>query len=348
MARSENIKQIFKKIYPQATGAYDLYILFLLLGIKLTNNVFCWIIPNKVHVADYAEKTLKILISNGLYSSLDVSIFNVFKEASVYPVIINGNKKSTNDYTRFYLEKYDDLLLDKKIKHEDVSETSTVLSSGLKVCSGATGFEAQKLKEFVRDYKCENSIPFTVSGNIDRYVYNNKCVRYMKDTYYDAHVILDKCFSRGKTKLWCNPKIIIAGMTKVVEATYVETPLAIGVGVYAIYDFNNYHPYFILGLLNSKYTSYYLMNKFRDKHLAGGYLAVNKSTIELLPFIKASDSVQSTIVKKVNKILDSKKTNPNNDTTSIESEIDHIVYQLYNLTEEETKKVEETVIYKDN
>ena len=80
------------------------------------------------------------------------------------------------------------------------------------------------------------------------------------------------------------PKIIIAGMTKVIEATYVDSPLAIGVGTYAIYDFNGISPYYILGLLNSKYTSYYLRTKFKDKHLAGGYLAINKSTIEKLPF----------------------------------------------------------------
>lgn len=37
--------------------------------------------------------------------------------------------------------------------------------------------------------------------------------------------------------MWQNPKIVIAGMTKRIEATYVGTPLALGVGVYAITDF---------------------------------------------------------------------------------------------------------------
>lgn len=340
MARTELEKRIYKSVYPQASGAYDLYILFLLQGIKLSNNTFCWIIPNKLHVADYARQTLEELTNNGLYSSLDVSIFNVFKEASVYPIIINGSKQNNWRYGRFSLDQYADLLKNKKVKQQVILINETILSSGIKVCSGATGFEAQKIKEFVHDHKVENSIPFTVSGNIDRYYYDNKNVRYMKDRYSDAYVYLDGSFSKGKVLLWSNPKIIIAGMTKVVEATYVQSSLAIGVGAYAIYDFNGFNPYYILGLLNSKYTSYYLMNKFRDKHLAGGYLAINKSTIEQLPFKIAEDESQTIIINNVKTILKAKSANPSADTTALESEIDRLVCQLYGLTDEEIAIIE--------
>lgn len=340
MARTELEKRIYKSVYPQASGAYDLYILFLLQGIKLSNNTFCWIIPNKLHVADYARQTLEVLTNNGLYSSLDVSIFNVFKEASVYPIIINGSKQNNWRYGRFSLDQYADLLKNKKVRQQDILINETILSSGIKVCSGATGFEAQKIKEFVHDHKVENSIPFTVSGNIDRYYYDNKNVRYMKDRYSDAYVYLDGSFSKGKVLLWSNPKIIIAGMTKVVEATYVQSSLAIGVGAYAIYDFNGFNPYYILGLLNSKYTSYYLMNKFRDKHLAGGYLAINKSTIEQLPFKIAEDESQTIIINNVKTILKAKSANPSADTTALESEIDRLVFQLYGLADEEIAIIE--------
>ena len=162
----------------------------------------------------------------------------------------------------------------------------------------------------------------------------------MKDRYTDAYVYLSDTFSDGKKTLWNNPKIVIAGMTKVIEATYVQSPLAIGVGAYAIYDFNGCNPCYVLGLLNSKYTSYYLMNKFRDKHLAGGYLAINKSTIEQLPFEIADEESQTTIIGNVLKIMKAKETNPSADTSALESEIDRLVYQLYGLTEEEIRIVE--------
>jgi len=43
----------------------------------------------------------------------------------------------------------------------------------------------------------------------------------------------------------------------------------------------------------------------------------------------------------VNSILIAKKQDPNDDTSDLEKEIDQLVYQLYSLTEEEIKIVEQ-------
>ena len=43
-----------------------------------------------------------------------------------------------------------------------------------------------------------------------------------------------------------------------------------------------------------------------------------------------------------NKIVEAKKVNPSTDTSALESEIDRLVYQLYGLTEEEIKIVEQS------
>ena len=45
----------------------------------------------------------------------------------------------------------------------------------------------------------------------------------------------------------------------------------------------------------------------------------------------------------VDKILSAKKTNTQADITVLEAEIDQLVYQLYGLTDEEIKIVEESV-----
>ena len=341
MARTDVEKRIYKSIYPQATGAYDLYVLFLLKGCILSKNIYTWIIPNKFLIADYAELSRSELKRNGLYRSLDVSIFNVFKEASVYPIILNGGKIANLEFKMYNLEDYEGLLLNKVVERTMVSCDETILSCGIKVCSGATGFEAQRIKEFVTEYPISNTIPFTVSGNIDRYSYNNRNVRYMKDKYPTAYIFLDKSIADSKKAMWTKPKIVVAGMTKVIEATYVDCPLAIGVGAYAIYNFNGISPYYILGLLNSKYTSYYLRKKFKDKHLAGGYLAINKSTIEKLPFVVGDERIQNEIVKLVIQILDKKKKDSCANTSDMESLIDKFVYQLYNLTKDEITIIEQ-------
>ncbi len=49
----------------------------------------------------------------------------------------------------------------------------------------------------------------------------------MKDRYSKAHIYLDSNITESKQEMWKNPKIVIAGMTKQIEACYVETPLAI-------------------------------------------------------------------------------------------------------------------------
>ncbi|MBR5630151.1 MAG: Eco57I restriction-modification methylase domain-containing protein [Bacteroidales bacterium] len=341
MARTEYEKQIYKKNYPQATGAYDIYVLFLLRGIMLTKNVFFWIIPNKFLIAEYAKKTKDMLEQKGLYSSVDVSAFKVFKNASVYPIILSGSKLSDKDFCKYTLDKYEDLLFNKARPIKEMEASSIIKDCGIEVCSGATGFEAQIIKEFVVDGERDNVIPFTVSGNIDRYKYNNTDVRYMKAKYHKAFIRKDCDVANSKLKMWMSPKIVIAGMTKVIEATYVDTPLALGVGVYAITVFNNFSPYYITGLLNSKYTSFYLRSKFKDKHLAGGYLAINKSTIEQLPFVEADAATQGLISSNAKKITQLKKNNPDADTSLLEQEIDRLVYKLYNLTDEEIRVIEQ-------
>ena len=48
MARNQSEKECYKKNYPEATGSYDIYILFLLKTVNLLNRtgVYSWIIPN--------------------------------------------------------------------------------------------------------------------------------------------------------------------------------------------------------------------------------------------------------------------------------------------------------------
>jgi adenine-specific DNA-methyltransferase len=45
---------------------------------------------------------------------------------------------------------------------------------------------------------------------------------------------------------------------------------------------------------------------------------------------------------RLNRILEAKKQNPSADTSPLESQIDQLVYQLYDLSEEEIAIVEES------
>lgn len=218
--------------------------------------------------------------------AIEVSKFNVFKTASVYPIILLGNKNiDGQEFKEYLLEKYSDLTSQKFIEPIKLHKFKTFKDFKIKIGSGATGFEAKKIKEIVSENNTETSIPFTVSGCIDRYTYSNHNVRFMGLKLKNAYVKKSDTIAKTKWNFWKNEKIVIAGMTKELEAVYVNQPLGLGVGVYAIYDFQDFNPKFLTAVLNSRYLTFYFVNKFRHKHLSGGYLAINKSTIEELPLV---------------------------------------------------------------
>ncbi|MDO9578320.1 MAG: TaqI-like C-terminal specificity domain-containing protein, partial [Candidatus Cloacimonadales bacterium] len=201
-----------------------------------------------------------------------------------------------------------------------------------------TGFQAHLIKSFLRESQTLKSIPFIVSGSVDRYYHSNKNVRYMKSSYESAYIVNNSKIANSKWEFWCREKIIVAGMTKVIEATYSIEPLALGVGIYGIKNTNQFKMKCILALLNSKYLTYYLQINFRDKHLAGGYLAINKSTLESLPLVDINDNIQNILSNFTSQILSAKKFGQ--DTQNLEDQIDLMVYKLYELTFEEAKIVD--------
>ena len=336
MSRNKQTKDYFKSNYPLATGAYDLYILFLLKAIELTNKsgIYSWIIPNKFLIADYAKKTKTYLIENhGLIKSINVSNFGVFKGTSVYPIILFGNKIDKNNFNEFLLEKYTDLELRKFIEPKELKSFDSLKDFSIQINAGATGFQAQQLKGIISNTKTKSSIPFAVSGAVDRYYWSNNSIRYMGERYETAFINNDlNVVADSKWNFWNTPKIVIAGMTKVIEAVYVEEPLGLGVGIYGIFDFGKFNPHALTAILNSKFISFYFINKFKDKHLAGGYLAINKSTIEELPIVDIKMDVQNKLTNLSIKIHNEKKHNININTSDLENQIDLMVYKLYELS----------------
>ncbi len=95
---------------------------------------------------------------------------------------------------------------------------------------------------------------------------------------------------------------------------------------------------FLLALINSKFLSFYyyyfIFNQaIRTMHFMPGYS-------DILPIPDNAISFNEKISNLVMDILKTKESEPTTDTSALESEIDHMVYELYGLTEEEIKIVE--------
>jgi len=91
-------------------------------------------------------------------------------------------------------------------------------------------------------------------------------------------------------------------------------------------------------LINSSITKYIWEKKFYDGKTL--FPKIKKSQLIEIPIAKATIEEQSRIVKIVDAIYDSKKTDPAADTYMLEKEIDQLVYKLYGLTDEEIAVME--------
>ncbi|GAA7599776.1 hypothetical protein JP0036_04770 [Helicobacter pylori] len=340
-------KEKYRQIYREVSGSYDIFILFILMGLRLQKvSNFAWIIPNKFTSTEYGRPIFEKLKSeNKIKSIVDVSYIKTFESASVYPILLIGKNNSV--YSEYYIESQDDLS-DNNLKERTLSIANlrfiTMAQYGLKFQSGTTGFEAQKIFSYIKSGYQQDSIPFAVSGSVDKYVCDTSRVPYMRKCFKYPHISVKVPVAKTKIDFWTNEKIVIAGMTKVIEAYYTKTPLALGVGIYAIYDFCGINPLLILGVLNSSFMSWYARENFKDKHMSGGYLGLNKGNLEKLPMFELEKSNQPTadkITDCAKAILEAKEKDPKANTQKLEKEIDALVYSLYNLTDEEIKIIEE-------
>ena len=96
---------------------------------------------------------------------------------------------------------------------------------------------------------------------------------------------------------------------------------------------------YILGLLNSKLMKHYF--GYIGVMTAGGAYTLKAATITALPFKIAGSDVMSSISGIVEQILKDKSDNNNSDVSTLESQIDNLVYKIYGLTQSEVALVED-------
>lgn len=97
---------------------------------------------------------------------------------------------------------------------------------------------------------------------------------------------------------------------------------------------------YLLSIANSKLLWWFLKNT--GDTLQGDARTFKTNYLNPFPLPEAvSDEMERTISDKVKEVLLLKKQNPSADTSALESQIDQLVYQLYGLTHEEIKIIEE-------
>ena len=96
---------------------------------------------------------------------------------------------------------------------------------------------------------------------------------------------------------------------------------------------------YLTALLNSRAVTFLFKTFYMGGELVGK-IRYKKAFLENVPLPIPTFKTEMPIVKLVDQILSLKKQNPTADITALETQIDQLVYQLYELTEEEIKIVE--------
>ena len=362
------LRNRYSNIYQTACGNWDMFIIFIELGMNLlkTKGVLCKIIPNKLIAAKYGQELRNYIAKKEVIEVRDYSRIDVFTNAAVYPItIIMRNSDSevashftimddinrvrqTNETTSHSLKEYDNwdlFFAETKIFNliNKINNHPRLFNMDVDILGAATVADAYEIKKLVEEEDSTHlGFKLINSGTIDPYqpLWGIKTCRYIKGGYLKPIVSKDKLqqYSRTRYQQANSSKIVVASMTIRYEAyldidgNYIagkSTTIILG----PIDEL-----YYYIGIINSKLASFWLNITFNSLKMSGEAINVGRNELGLLPIPKK----QFDFKQIINRIMEEKKYNPSADTSALESEIDRLVYQLYGLTEEEIKIVEQS------
>jgi hypothetical protein len=383
-AFGKQVKEYFSRRYACARQGFDLYVLFIELAARVLRNggYGGMIVPNKLGTLEYAKACRSLLLEQTtIHRLVDTSGFRAFPRAGVYPYVIAWQQSRPPANHRIQvvqalapsdLIRYPPATLIPQSSlsaaggfqlHGQLDVESRVptmpLSSCCRLESGTTGFVAQKVAQELRerDSSASPSFDFIVSRNIDRYAISLGNVPFMKRRFSSPTLASDcEILTDRKRRLYASSKIVIAGLTRRIEAAWDEAGLALGVQVFSASDLSA-PPYYLLGLLNSRLMSYLFRLRFQAKQLAGGYLAINLGQLAQLPIRTVDDKdriaerQQAELGELAQEIhcLSKDTATANTDQAkralerridALDGQIDHLTYALYGLTDSEIEQAE--------
>ena len=173
--------------------------------------------------------------------------------------------------------------------------------------------------------------PYYVDNKIDEYInYGDWLGAPRKEVFFTKSRIIVRQIVSG------NDMSIFAGFTD--ESLY-HTQIAFSL---IVNDHSKLSIKYLLAVINSALIKFYHKFKFLD-YEKKTFQKILIENCKEFPIPNINESNQKPFLTLVNQILTAKKTNSEADTTTLEAEIDRLVYELYDLTEEEIQIVEESV-----
>jgi len=282
---------------------------------------------------------LKILNDNNVEDILKVP----FREIDIDEITTSDNK------ILVYQDPRSKTILD------NIYAQSEILEDIAEVRTGIMGFDYWSMESCISDENTGRRI--ATNSYIDRYhLLWGKKVRIFKHNFFEPRLDPECDSINENTKdLFRSKKIVIRGVAKRLTAMLDKEGIGILVAVHSVIS-KKYDEKYILGLLNSKLFNWIHLIQFYSARIPEGSLRYPISFLKNLPIreidskVKNQMALHDRICDLVNKMLtsyqDLKSTNLPNEKksirrqiSSIDSQIDLLVFKLYQLDEDQVELI---------
>ena len=375
----DNFDDQFKKYYYDNFKGIDyqvnLYVLFaeLTLDILQSKGFYSLIVPNSLLMVSSTSKIRKMLFTNASVTEIVNFLGESFEGVSVETVAYFGlkgkieenikisigevgvikfshNKKTSTvlDSPDFVLNVFSnddtDELLIKIRSNTEILDNLVEIKAGLKAYEVGKGNPKQTREDVsnrIYDFNTkidETTFPYLEGKDVKRY-FQGENSSFLK---YGDNLAAPRTFD-----IFSNPKIIIREITGQhpysIISCYSDDKVLFNMSNIAINkkENSNIELKYIMALINSRLMSYYFQIN-TAKAVRKLFPKIILKDLRLFPIKKIPIEKQEPFINLANSVIEAKKNDPSADTTELENNIDQLVYQLYNLTDEEIKIIEAT------
>lgn len=370
---SDEYKSYLKKNFNIFENKITTYTLFVELAYSLMreNATFSFIVPNNFLTINLNAKTRRFLTKKTSNLVLINSLDKIFGDASVDNCIIFF-KKSRPNWIEADELKNGEINTIGQVNHNFFG-CNPIFSISMVKYKNAKGVfdklesfgkldrpEIATVKVGIQAYKKGTGEPKQTAIDVKKHIYHSTT---KKDATYRKY-IEGRDVSRYKLswqgrwikygrnlsqprypELFEKPRILVrqipTNKTHSIEAVYVNDDVINDVNS-AIITNIQVNPFYLLGLINSKVLTLWFMMKF-DKFQRRIFPQFKVNELGKFPIPDASEVWQNKIAQPVRKLMDETKKESRDDTliSSLNTQIDELVMDLFQLTDEEKQTVRE-------
>lgn len=354
-----NNREFFNNKYSQLERKYETSVCFILEGLSLLNKkgLLTYIAPVTWQTGENYSKFRNYFFKNFGIEKLINLPFNIFEDAYVDTAIYFVCNELKSEYSIYAFDKKAKVESLKNLEYNKF-KVSDLKAPDLKVINNKTVYQFSRFdsgnfiqfgsitkstqglsgSNFPETNKEESEFifPFLAKGNVYNYY-------LVKDSIYNTDLTDKKNLIQFYQ---AEPKILIRRIISRqdrLSVTFCCEKLVFkkDINPFIIID-DKFDCLFLTGIIASKLISFIYLNSSAIA-TKDDFRQTTLTELRKLPIPNINSEYQKPIRKIIKKILEIKSENSNTDTSNLENEVDQLVYQLYDLTEEEIAIIENSV-----